>query len=84
MTTRIGARGRITIERSIRAELDILAGDEVVQRIEGQRIVLDVIPRSHSRSLAGVLRGQVGRVPTDETWSVLRRRAWEAPSDLEV
>jgi bifunctional DNA-binding transcriptional regulator/antitoxin component of YhaV-PrlF toxin-antitoxin module len=79
MTRRIGARGQITIERSIRAELDILAGDEVVQRVEGRRIVLDVIPGPHSRSLAGALGGKVGRVPTDETWSVLRRRAWEAP-----
>ena len=79
MTSRVGERGQITIEKSIREELAIHAGDEAVQRIEDGRIVIEVIPGRHRRSLAGSLRHKVGRLPTDESWSALRDAAWATP-----
>ena len=79
MTSRVGERGQITIEKSIREELAIHAGDEAVQRIEDGRIVIEVIPGRHRRSLAGSLRQKIGRVPTDESWSALRDAAWATP-----
>lgn len=79
MTSRVGERGQITIEKAIREELAIYAGDETVQRIEDGRIVIEVVPGRHRRSLAGSLRDQVGRRPDDESWDALRRAAWEAP-----
>lgn len=79
MTSRVGERGQITIEKSIREELAIYAGDETVQRVEGGRIVIEVIPGRHRRSMAGSLRDKVGRRPTDETWTALRDAAWETP-----
>ena len=79
MTSRVGERGQITIEKAIREELAIYAGDEAVQRIENGRIIIEVIPGRHRRSLAGALRDKVGRTPPDEAWDVLREAAWQAP-----
>jgi AbrB family looped-hinge helix DNA binding protein len=79
MTSRVGERGQITIEKAIREELAIYAGDETVQRIEDGRIVIEVIPGRHRRSLAGSLRAKVRRTPADESWETLRSAAWETP-----
>jgi AbrB family looped-hinge helix DNA binding protein len=79
MTSRVGERGQITLEKSIREELAIYAGDETVQRVENGRIVIEVVPGRHRRSLAGSLRDKVGRKPADESWNALRDAAWEAP-----
>jgi len=79
VTSRVGERGQITIEKGIREELGIYAGDETVQRIEEGRIVIEVVPGRHRRSLAGSLKGKVGRRPADESWEALRHAAWETP-----
>lgn len=79
MTSRVGERGQITIEKAIREELAIYAGDEAVQRVEDGRIVIEVIPGRHRRSMAGALRDKIGRTPADESWEALRRAAWETP-----
>ncbi len=79
MTSRVGERGQITIEKAIREQLSIHAGDEAVQRVEGGRIVIEIVPGRHRRSLAGALRGHVGRVPDDERWASLREAAWNTP-----
>ena len=79
MSSRVGERGQITIEKSIREELAIYAGDEAVQRVEDGRIIIEVIPGRHRRSLAGSLRSKVGRRPVDEAWDALRDAAWQTP-----
>ena len=79
MSGRVGERGQITIEKAIREELGVYAGDETVQRVEDGRIVIEVIPGRHRRSLAGSLEGKVGRTPPNEAWDVLREAAWQTP-----
>lgn len=79
MSSRVGERGQITIEKSIREELAIYTGDEAVQRVEDGRIIIEVIPGRHRRSLAGSLRSKVGRRPANESWDALREAAWQAP-----
>jgi AbrB family looped-hinge helix DNA binding protein len=79
MASRVGERGQITIEKAIREELGIHAGDETVQRVEDGRIVIEVVPGRHRRSLAGSLRQKVTRRPSDEAWAALRDGAWETP-----
>ncbi len=79
MSSRVGERGQITIEKAIREELAIYAGDETVQRVENGRIVIEVVPGRHRRSLAGALRHKVGRKPANESWEVLRDAAWATP-----
>ena len=79
MPSRVGERGQITIEKVIREELGIYAGDETVQRVEDGRIVIEVVPGRHRRSLAGALRNRVRRIPADESWEALRDAAWATP-----
>ena len=79
MASRVGERGQITIEKAIREELGVYAGDETVQRIEDGRIVIEVVPGRHRRSLAGSLRDKARRQPADEAWPALRDAAWETP-----
>ena len=78
MGSRVGERGQITIEKAIREELGIYAGDEAIQRIQDGQIVIDVVPGRHRRSLAGSLRHKVGHRPDDESWEALRAASWEA------
>jgi AbrB family looped-hinge helix DNA binding protein len=84
MGSRVGERGQITIEKAIREELAIYAGDETVQRVEDGRIVIELVPGRHRRSLAGSLRDKVGRQPADESWEALRDAAWETPDPDRV
>jgi AbrB family looped-hinge helix DNA binding protein len=79
MVSKVGERGQITIEKAIREQLGIYAGDETVQRVEDGRIVIEVVPGRHRRSLAGSLRGKVTRRPSDEAWAALRETAWQTP-----
>ena len=58
MTSRVGERGQITIEKAIREELGIYAGDETVQRVEDGRIVIEVVPGRHSPIAGGEPEGQ--------------------------
>jgi AbrB family looped-hinge helix DNA binding protein len=79
MASRVGERGQVTIEKAIREELGVYAGDRAVQRIEDGRVVIEFVPAPHRRSLAGALRGKVARRPANEEWGALRDAAWEAP-----
>ena len=79
MSSRVGERGQITIEKAIREEMGIYAGDEAVQHVEGGRLVIEFVPGRHRRSLAGSLRDRVARVPDDESWEALRAAAWSTP-----
>ena len=79
MTSRVGERGQITIEKAIREKLAIYAGDEAVQRVEDGRIVIEVIPGRHRRSMAGSLGDKIGRKPADESWPAIRDAAWATP-----
>lgn len=79
MPSRVGERGQITIERAIREELGIYAGDEAVQRVEDGRLIVEIVPGRHRRSLAGALKGHVTRQPADETWAAISAAADDAP-----
>lgn len=75
MSTRVGERGQVTIEKAIREELGVYAGDEAIQRVEDGRVVLEFVPGPHRRSLSGALRDKITRRPTDEDWAALRDAA---------
>ena len=80
MSSRVGERGQVTIEKAIREELGIYAGDEAVQRVENGRVVIEFVPGAHSKSLAGILRDKVKRQPADESWPALRDKARATPN----
>lgn len=79
MTSRVGERGQVTIEKQIREELGVYAGDEAMQRVENGRVVIEFVPGPHNRSLAGVLKDKVRSRPPDERWSTLRDAARSTP-----
>jgi len=79
MASRVSKDGRITIDKEIRGQLSIHTGDEVIQRVEGGRLLVDVLPPRHNRSLAGTLRDKVTRWPEDDSWEALRSAAWDGP-----
>lgn len=76
---RVGERGQVTIDKAIREELGVYAGDQAIQRIENGRVVIEFVPAPHRRSLAGALREKVTRRPRDEGWSRLRDAARSTP-----
>jgi len=84
MTSTVGERGQVTIEKAIREELGVYAGDVAVQRVEGRRVVIEFVPAPHRRSLAGILRDKVRRIPDDESWEAISeladRTPWETTS----
>lgn len=75
MPTTVGERGQITIEKHVREELGVYAGDLAIQRVEDGRLIVEFVPAPHSRSLSGSLSDKVRSRPKDETWSTLRDRA---------
>jgi AbrB family looped-hinge helix DNA binding protein len=79
LSSRVGERGQITIEKRIREELGVYAGDQAIQRVDGGRVVVEFVPGPHRRSLAGTLRDKVTRRPTDERWPALRDAALATP-----
>lgn len=78
MASTVGERGQVTIEKAIREELGVYAGDVAVQRVEGRRVVIEFVPAPHRRSLAGALRDKVRR-PAGEDWEALRNAAAATP-----
>ncbi|MEI8334229.1 MAG: AbrB/MazE/SpoVT family DNA-binding domain-containing protein [Chloroflexota bacterium] len=76
--SKVGERGQMTIAKAIREELGIHAGDETVQRIEDGRIIVEVVPGRHRRSLLGIL-GPGAHRPADASWGAIRDAAWEPP-----
>jgi AbrB family looped-hinge helix DNA binding protein len=79
MASRVGERGQVTIEKRIREELGVYAGDQALQRVENGRVVIEFVPGPHRRSLAGALRDRIKQRPTDERWSTIRDAARSTP-----
>lgn len=79
MASTVGERGQVTIEKAIREELGVYAGDLAVQRVEDGRVVIEFLPGPHRRSLAGILRDKVRPVGDDTDWSVVREYADRTP-----
>jgi bifunctional DNA-binding transcriptional regulator/antitoxin component of YhaV-PrlF toxin-antitoxin module len=77
--SRVGERGQITVEKAIREELGVDAGDQAVQWIEDGRLVVEFVPAPHRRPLADSLADRVTRRPAHEDWSSIREAARSTP-----
>ena len=84
MASTVGERGQVTIEKAIREELGVYAGDFAVQRVEGGRVVIEFVPAPHRRSLAGILRDKVRPLADDSDWDAVRERAETTPDPDRV
>ena len=55
MSTTVGQKGQVTIERPIREALGIGTGWLAIQKAENGTVVMRSLPRKHGRCLAGSL-----------------------------
>ena len=79
MASTVGERGQVTIEKAIREELGVYAGDLAVQRVEHGKVVIEFVPAPHRRSLAGALREAARPVADDTDWQAVKEYADAAP-----
>ena len=84
MPSRVGERGQITVEKAIREELAVYAGDEAVQWVEDGHLVVAFVPGLHRRSLAGSLGGKATRRPAAPDWASTRDAARATPDPDRV
>ena len=77
MSTLVGTKGQVTIEKDLRDALGIAPGWRAIQRLEGEQVVLEFVPPRHRRSLAGILKSKAKVVfPTSEALEAAVDRAW--------
>lgn len=83
MSTTVGTKGQVTIEREIREALGVQPGWRAIQRRVGNHVVISFRPPKHHRSLLGILADPNGpRLNSNEEFQAAVERAWdEAAAD---
>ncbi len=77
MSSLVGTKGQVTIEKEIRDVLGVQPGWRAIQRMDGERVVLEFLPPKHRRSLAGCLENATTvRIPAGETFEEAVEQAW--------
>lgn len=80
MPSKVGERGQITIEKAIREELGVYAGDKAVQWVEDGHLVVTFVPAPHRRSLFGALADKITKRPENEDdWAAVIEEARNTP-----
>ena len=77
MSSVVGTKGQVTIEKGIRDALGVQPGWRTLQRREEDRVVLEFLPPKHRRSLAGILEhATTVRIPAGEAFEDAVEQAW--------
>ncbi len=84
MPNKVGQRYQITIDKAVRERLGVKPGDQAVEWVEGDKLVVGFLPRPHNESMLGILK----RMPRESTepikpitdWEAIKERAWVARS----
>ena len=77
MTAIVGPDGEIILAREILNALGVQPGWRALQRLEGDRLIVEFRPPKHNRSLAGILAGKAKRTfPTEEELDAAIEEAW--------
>ena len=85
MTFTVGTKGQVTIAKELRETLGIMPGWRTMQRLDGDRVVLEFTPPKHLRSLAGILSdASTIRIATSEELERLTELAWESAAEESV
>jgi bifunctional DNA-binding transcriptional regulator/antitoxin component of YhaV-PrlF toxin-antitoxin module len=78
VSTLVGTKGQVTIEKEIRNALGVGPGWRAIQRLEGKRVVIEFLPPKHRQSLAGILTDATTvRAPTEEELQAVVEQAWQ-------
>lgn len=80
MSNKVGSKGQVVIEKSIRDALSILPGSVAVQRLVGDRVEIRFLPPEHNESLFGILADYVTRSVSDAELERAIQAATEAAS----
>ena len=75
MTTKVGSKGQIVIEKQIRDELGIEEGSWAVQTVVDGHVEVDFFPPEHNESLYGALSHLTDIVIPPEEFPAARERA---------
>ncbi len=78
MSSKVGAKGQVVIEKVIRDALGVKTGFIAVQSIVADHVRIHFYPPEHNTSLKGILAGSRRRSVDPEKWPAARRHAWQA------
>lgn len=85
MGTKVGAKGRVVIEKAIRDRLGVEPGWIALQHLVDDRVEIRFIPPGHHRSLKGSLAPYTGVcIEGDDALEEAIARAWDAVADEEI
>jgi bifunctional DNA-binding transcriptional regulator/antitoxin component of YhaV-PrlF toxin-antitoxin module len=76
MSSLVGTKGQITLEKEIRDALGVQPGWRALQRRDGQRVILEFLPPKHHRSLAGILADATTVVVPQDEFEAVVEQAW--------
>lgn len=76
MSSVLGSKGQVVIEKSLRDALGLEPGFVSSQRLVGDHVEIYFHPPEHDRSLRGVLAPSVRRSLDPERWQEVRAKAW--------
>jgi bifunctional DNA-binding transcriptional regulator/antitoxin component of YhaV-PrlF toxin-antitoxin module len=78
MSSVVGQKGQIVIEKPIRDALRLEPGHLAIQRLVSDHVEIYFYPPEHEESLRGVLADRVKRTAHAEEWSEAQEEAWSA------
>jgi bifunctional DNA-binding transcriptional regulator/antitoxin component of YhaV-PrlF toxin-antitoxin module len=79
MSTVVGTRGQVTIERDIREAIGVKPGWRAIQRRIGDQVVITFRPPKHRRSLLGILSDpEAPRLESSDAFQSAVEQAWDA------
>jgi bifunctional DNA-binding transcriptional regulator/antitoxin component of YhaV-PrlF toxin-antitoxin module len=76
MSSLVGQRGQVVIEKPLRDALGLQPGYIAVQRLVGDHVELYFYPPEHDKSLLGILANETERSVSPEEWDAAREEAW--------
>lgn len=65
MSSKVGLKGQVVIEKAIRDALEIVPGSIAVQRVVGDHVEMRFLPPEHNESVFGILADHVTRSVSD-------------------
>ncbi len=76
MSSKVGLKGQITIDKAVRDRLGVKPKDIAVQEVVDGKLVVHFVPAPHRRSLRGVLKAKPRKPWKD--WSEMQTVVEEA------